>query len=140
MFFISPHNSIHVQVKLLQQSNCKTMLVPTVCPPVVHTIRETYGMRMFHIPELVDLLRDQHPYYPYLKTFEQCRQEPLVVVHTSGTTDLPKPIIWTHDWAASCAEELYLAPPTSYDSIVAFALGLRLFSLMPPYHVSDPKL
>lgn len=140
MFFISPHNSTHVQVKLLKQANCTTMLVPTVCPPVVDTIRETYEMRVFHIPELLDLLHQNHPYYPWVKTFDEDRGEPLVVVHTSGTTDLPKPIVWTHDWAASCAEEFYLAPASSEDSIVGFALGLRLFSLMPPYHVSDPKL
>lgn len=35
----------------------------------------------------------QVPHFPYDKPFAQARREPLVVLHTSGTTGLPKPVV-----------------------------------------------
>lgn len=54
----------------------------------------------------------------------------------SGTTGSPKPIIWTHDWAASFTHERGLAPPPGLESMDRLMLGVLLFSLMPPFHVS----
>lgn len=140
MLFTSPRYSAIAQVELMKQTNCKTMLVPTVCPPVTKAILEAYQMRACQVPELGDLLDQDHPHYPYEKTFDEARSEPLVVLHTSGTTGFPKPIIWTHDWAASFAKERHLAPPEGYDSMDQLMLGVRLFSLMPPFHVSFSQL
>ena len=36
------------------------------------------------------------PPYLYEKTFEEAAHDPIVIVHTSGTTGMPKPILWTH--------------------------------------------
>lgn len=33
------------------------------------------------------------PHFPYDKTFEEAEWDPVVVLHTSGSTGLPKPII-----------------------------------------------
>lgn len=38
------------------------------------------------------------------KVFKKSRTKPLVVVQTSGTTSVPKPINYTHDFAASCIQ------------------------------------
>lgn len=137
MLFTSPRYSTLAQVNLLKLLNSNTMLVPAVRPPVTDTILQAYEMRVCQIPELKDLLDQEHPHYPYDKSFEEARNEPLVALHTSGTTGLPKPIIWTHDWAASFAAERYLAPPSEFDSMDGLLLGVRLFSLMPPFHVSS---
>lgn len=40
----------------------------------------------------VDKVDDHVPVYPYDKTFDEARQDPFVVMHTSGSTGLPKPI------------------------------------------------
>lgn len=34
--------------------------------------------------------------FPYEKTFEEAEWEPAAVLHTSGSTALPKPIVLTH--------------------------------------------
>ncbi len=115
------------------------MLVPTIRPDVVNTILEVYEMRVYQIPELKDLLDQDYTHYPYEKTFDEARSEPLVALHTSGTTGLPKPVIWTHDWASSFAEERYLAPPSGFDLMDGLVQGARMFSLMPPFHVSRPR-
>lgn len=33
------------------------------------------------------------PHFPYTKSFEEAEWDPVVVLHTSGSTGLPKPII-----------------------------------------------
>lgn len=70
------------------------------------------------------------------QNFEDARHEPLVVLHTSGTTGLPKPIIWTHDWAASFGRERRLPPPPGFNSSDRLLYGNRILSLMPPFHMS----
>ena len=39
--------------------------------------------------------------YLYDKTFEEAKHDPIVISHTSGTTGMPKPIVWTHAIAAT---------------------------------------
>lgn len=140
MLFTSPRYSALSQMKLMKDTNCLTLLVPSIRPPVSNMILEVYEMRVYQIPELNDLLDQDHSPYPYEKTFDEARNEPLVALHTSGSTGFPKPIIWTHGWAASFARERYLAPPLGFDSIDRLMLGVRLLSLMPPFHVSCSKL
>lgn len=112
------------------------MLAPAARPPVTDEILDVHEMQVYQIPELEELLDQDHPHYHFEKTFEQARGEPLVVLHTSGTTGLPKPIIWTHDWAASFARERQLPPPSGFESSDSLLLGNRVLSMMPPFHVS----
>ena len=136
MLFTSPRYGTLAQLNLIGLVDCKTTLVPATHPPAIDGILESYDMRVHQIPSLESLLDQEHPHYPFEKTFEQARSEPLIVLHTSGTTGLPKPIIWTHDWAASFAAERMLAPPQGFDSSDRLLLGNRVLSLMPPFHVS----
>lgn len=136
MLFLSPRYSLLGYTNLLKSTDCKTMLAPVPQPPITASILKAHVMRVHHIPEAEELLGEIHPHFPYEKSFEQARGEPLVVLHTSGTTGLPKPVIWTHDWAASFAEQLAKEPPAGYENVHRMMLGTRCFSLMPCYHVS----
>jgi acyl-CoA synthetase (AMP-forming)/AMP-acid ligase II len=52
-------------------------------------------MRNFVPPELADLLDNSLvDIYPYTKTFEEACMDPCLVLHTTGSTGLPKPITW----------------------------------------------
>ncbi|KAI1500357.1 acetyl-CoA synthetase-like protein [Biscogniauxia marginata] len=51
----------------------------------------------------VELLTKQYSPYILNRSFQDLRQNPFVVMHTSGTTGLPKPITWTHE---TCAQVL----------------------------------
>ena len=137
MLFTSPRYGTLAQLNLIRLVNCKTMLVPEARPPAIDGILDSCEMRVHQIPSLEELFDQDHPHYPFNKTFEQARSEPLIVLHTSGTTGLPKPIVWTHDWAASFAGERMLAPPPGFESSDGLLLGKRVLSLMPPFHVSS---
>ncbi|TGO41736.1 hypothetical protein BHYA_0017g00460 [Botrytis hyacinthi] len=81
---------------------------------MVPGIVDACDLRMIHIPSLEDLLEKKYDHFTYHKTFAQARAEPLAVLHTSGTTGLPKPIIWSHDFAASWNEWLAMEAPEGY--------------------------
>lgn len=136
MLFTSPRYSVLAQTTLIKEVNCGTMLVPAQRLQITDAILKACDLRVYEIPDLEDLLYQKHTLFRFEKTFDQARSEPLVVLHTSGTTGLPKPIIWTHDWAASFARERQLSPPRNFESSDALLLGNRMLSLMPPFHVS----
>ena len=82
--------------------DCKILLVRAEQQsPIVTAILKEHSLRAFHCPSLDELLDHRYPHYPFTKTFTKARGEPLVVVHTSGTTSVPKPIVYTHDFAAN---------------------------------------
>jgi long-subunit acyl-CoA synthetase (AMP-forming) len=81
------------------------------------------------------LLNTEYVHFPFDKTFETARSEPLVVVHTSGTTGAPKPLIWTHDWVASFIQHNQQLPPPGFISQEQPTHGVELCSVAPPNHV-----
>ena len=92
----------------------------------------------FHqIPSLAELLEKDYPQFPYMKTFEEARSDPLVVVHTSGSTGPPKPVIWTHDWAAAFVQRNQAYPPDGHSSIDYAYHGIECCPATPPQHVSS---
>lgn len=136
MLFTSPRYSTLAQVNLINAVSCRTLLVPEAMPPAADLILEAARLRVFHIPSIEELFDRKYPYYRFERSFEQARHEPLVALHTSGTAGLPKPIIWTHEWAASFAQERRLSPPAGFESSDSLLYGNRVLSLMPPFHVS----
>lgn len=140
MLFTSPRYSTVAQTSLIRSVGCQILLAPTPRPPVTNAILEACKLQVLEVPTLEDLFDRSYPRYPFDKRFEDARHEPLVVLHTSGTTGLPKPIIWTHDWAASFGQERKLSPPPGFESSDKLLYGDRMLSLMPPFHVCSPAV
>lgn len=112
------------------------MVTPNPRPQAVTAITTSHDLRVLEIPTLEELLNTSYPHYPYEKSFDEAQKEPLVVLHTSGTTGLPKPIIWTHEFAASWLQWFKLEAPIGYVNTHSFWSPGRLFFTFPPFHVS----
>ena len=72
------------------------MIVPEPQPPYVAPLLAAHPMRVLQFPNLEGLLNGRAFHYPYRKTFEEACHDPLVSVHTSGTTgkcDNPNPSV-----------------------------------------------
>src|ERR1700761_1899893 len=115
MLLNSPRYSVLGQVSLLKKVNCTIVLEPETRDPSTDEILRVYEMQTYKIPGLDELYETQHPYFPYDKTFDQARNDPFVVLHTSGSTGLPKPILWTNDWAAAFIQEQRMASPPGFE-------------------------
>lgn len=87
------------------------------------------------MPSIEELLNSTYKHFPYDKTFESAKREPLVALHTSGTTGLPKPIIYTHDFAAAYMKAIQIEPPEGFESMERKSEGGRVFALTAPFHV-----
>ncbi len=100
---------------------------------------EKRPMKTLDVPEFQDFLDgDKVPHYPYEKTFEEACTEPFVVLHTSGSTGLPKPITVPH--GALAAHDAYQRIPRSADSeLILHQLirkSMRMFLGMPLFHAA----
>ena len=111
-------------------------------------------MRIIHVPGLEELLAGHYPHYPYNKTFEEARYEPLIALHTSGSTGesyrlcsgasitllicclgFPKPIIYSHEFGNTYVNLITSPKPQGFSSANALFQGNRLLQVLPPFHV-----
>lgn len=80
---------------------------------------------------------DEVPHFPYNKTFEEGEWDPFSVLHTSGSTGLPKPIIVRQGMVA-VADALQNLPSWKGEKIatVQWAEAKRIFVPMPLFHMA----
>jgi thioester reductase-like protein/acyl-CoA synthetase (AMP-forming)/AMP-acid ligase II/aryl carrier-like protein len=111
MLYLSPRNSLEGQLHILEHAKCKVFSSPSRLLAGVGAILAARQMQFVVIPELDDLLDGPTvPARQFNKTFEELRNEPLVILHSSGSTSLPKPVGYSHGAiAAQCSEYGYEA-------------------------------
>ncbi|KAI1406984.1 hypothetical protein F5Y13DRAFT_207076 [Hypoxylon sp. FL1857] len=92
--FISPRNSQEGQINLFNKTDCHILWFPPSQLAMVEPWLKGRNMNTFQVDSLEDWLSPEEvPDFPYKRTFEQAEWEPLCVLHTSGSTGLPKPIV-----------------------------------------------
>lgn len=136
LFLTSPRNSVAAQVDLFAKLQCNILLSSSPRPPAVESLRNQDGLRIVEVPEVSFFLDAEHLHFPFQKYWPEARSEPLFVVHTSGSTGIPKPLIYTHATAAANTSMMSLNPPADYDSQDRIYQGNRVFITFPPFHVS----
>lgn len=93
MLFLSPRNNLEGHLNVLAGVDCQIFL--RAHETDIQSILDARPMRLKIVPELEDLLQPRAvDLYPYNKTFDQARMDPALVLHTTGSTGLPKPITW----------------------------------------------
>lgn len=136
MLLVMPRNSIPAYTNLFKITDCEVMIAAAPRLSAVDEILAVHRIRVIRAPSVEELLTKNYPHYAFEKTFDEARDEPLVVMHTSGTTSLPKPIVYTHDFAACYNRITQLDPPAGFKSQEKNLQANRLFIMMPPFHVS----
>lgn len=93
-FFISPRNSQEGQLYLFEQTNCNIIWFDGTYTAMVQPWLQERDMHAFMtFPVAAWFPEDHIEPYPYSKTFSEAEWDPLLVLHTSGSTGLPKPIV-----------------------------------------------
>ncbi len=80
-------------------------------------------------------------HYPYTKSFEEAAYDPFIVIHTSGSTGLPKPVTLTHGGLATVDAQHLMPPSNGYSAQLSLSEAQgpeTVFSALPPFHVSRP--
>lgn len=135
MMLVSPRNSGAANKSLLEKLNCKTLLTPVPRPPFIAGILAAHPLETADIPSVQTLLTTEYAHFPYGKTYPQSKSDPLVVLHTSGSTGIPKPIIWTQESAIRHMHMQSLEAPKGAKGHDSF--GKRVFITLPAFHVRD---
>ncbi|KAG5915210.1 hypothetical protein E4U42_000100 [Claviceps africana] len=136
-FFISPRNTPEMQRSLLQHTNCKHVWYAESLSAAVQTWTQGQAVSCWQVPEETEWLRAQTTPFPYTKTFGEARFDPLVVLHTSGSTGVPKPIVMRQGAVAVHDDHrVNLAPLCGGEYIWNFCSShaTRMLSVFPPFH------
>jgi acyl-coenzyme A synthetase/AMP-(fatty) acid ligase len=139
--FSAPRNSQPMHLHLLNATDCHTILHAHQID--VSSMVGTHKAVRHAIPELKDLLcaEDEPPHYPFTKTFEEAKNDPFLVLHTSGSTGMPKPIVESHGYATILDILLHMPPVNGVPTKASmFATQARAASVFPPWHVAGSIL
>ncbi|POR38206.1 Nonribosomal peptide synthetase [Tolypocladium paradoxum] len=91
--FISPRNSLEGQMSLLEKSDCGHFWHAESFHSIVQPWIRARPMQVEVVPSAEEWLESMAAPFPYDRPFEDARWEPFVVLHTSGTTGIPKLIV-----------------------------------------------
>jgi len=132
---MSPRFNSIAHENFINNCECDKLIMPEGEPSTTQDILELYT-RILRVPDCQEFFDKKNPHYEFGKTFEAAKKEPWVILHTSGTTGFPKPIIWSHEYANAYILERWLSPPEGFESADRLLLGGKIIIAFPPAHVS----
>jgi long-subunit acyl-CoA synthetase (AMP-forming) len=140
-------------VHLIKETDChKILYIPTtlqLAEQITINLRQsessTYTISTTIAPEVADLLpagkeaaeNKSKSHYPYNKTWDKACNDPCVVVHTSGSTGMPKVIYYTQRMLANPVTQSLLPPVEGRLPLLREWHGCRILTTVPPFHVSQ---
>ena len=135
VFYPSPRNTTEGHMSLLKEANCSILLTPASTPPIVKAILSKRSMKTLRVPPLDYWLHgDNVEHYLYSSIFEENRHDPVVILHTSGSTGIPKPVTWTHGLITSM-DAFQLLPSSRKEKLIWELLkGKRTLITLPWFH------
>ncbi|CAK4026524.1 acetyl- synthetase [Lecanosticta acicola] len=135
--FSSPRNQVDAHLSLLEKTGCR-MLFGSRDQTQDETLRrlvDAQNVKYEILPSLDELLDHQivEP-FPWSYSFEDVATEPFLVLHTSGSTGLPKPVSISHGLLATIDLQQTL-PDVNGRSVSAPAWANRpVYTALPPFH------
>ncbi|KAI0548659.1 hypothetical protein F4679DRAFT_585252 [Xylaria curta] len=135
LFLTSPRNSPTAHRGMFERLRCNVLVMTNPTPSSALPVQEAVNnCRTIMIPGLNELLKATGPPYSSDKTLDGSRSDPFRVIHTSGSTGIPKPLVWTHETAVRAIEATSSEPPDGLISVDALCGGKRVLSALPPFH------
>lgn len=136
MFLVSPRNSMPAYKSLFGSTKCTRILTQVPRLPPVIAIIDGLSMQAIDIPGVDELLFNEHPHFEYSKTYPNHRNDTMAIVHTSGSTGIPKPIIWPLEVANQHIRMSSLQPPSGSTTLAEVFIGSKMFLTLPPFHAA----
>ena len=98
-------------------------------------------IRQIRAPPLNEILaEDPVPHYPYNVTFDELPDDPVITLHTSGSSGNPKPIEW-NKWAIAKIDQANDLPEDQGQSLTkTVCYHENKLCLLPCFHVSTSSL
>ncbi|RDW63569.1 hypothetical protein BP6252_11114 [Coleophoma cylindrospora] len=134
----SPRDSVEAQLNLLRLTSAKAIITSRGYPV---DLLPKASLPVEFAPELDDLLaKGEVRDYPYTKSFEEGRFDPWMVLQTSGSTGLPKPVILTQGWFAALDSYNHSALLDGMPAMPLMKRNKKICGIMPTFGVSHPTV
>ncbi|KAI0098556.1 hypothetical protein GGR51DRAFT_538180 [Nemania sp. FL0031] len=140
LFLTSPRNSLAAHLALLENLDCTTIIVAGPVLPIIDEILKTRSMRLLKMEEMENLMNNPSQPYPYQKAPDKAKGDGAFVCHTSGTTGIPKPCVYTHEFVLRCARAMWLPPPDGYTSLPSKLGNNTQILVLPFFHPAGVQL
>ncbi|TGJ82530.1 hypothetical protein E0Z10_g6254 [Xylaria hypoxylon] len=139
--FISPRNSQEGQLSLFEKTDCRIIAFPKSHRAMVQPWLQERDMQAVETGPIENWFPEEEVEpVPYTKTFEDAEWEPLCVLHTSGSTGIPKPIVVRQGMVAICDKyNIHIKPDWNGRKIFLRAFSdnsRRNFLTMPLFHAA----
>ncbi|KAJ4385395.1 hypothetical protein N0V93_009823 [Gnomoniopsis smithogilvyi] len=137
----SPRNPASVNYHLMTQTGSGKVLYAAELEPLIQPLKTLLPTAISDaVPSLQVMLESKPEPYHYRKTFEEARYNPIAVLHSSGSTGLPKPITITNGSIAAHDGDLILPAPAGRkkQDTSLFTLSRenrRLYLILPFFHL-----
>lgn len=97
-------------MNLFDKTDCHVLAFPKSHRAMVQPWLQERDMKAIEVASLEAWFPEEEvPHFPYEKTFEEAEWDPLCVLHTSGSTGLPKPII-VRQGLLACGDGMHNLP------------------------------
>lgn len=143
--------SMDAHVHLIKETDCRNIICIPTTLSLAHEITtkihqsesSTYSISTTIALEVADLLPSEkeaaegnsNRHYPYNKTWDEACNDPCLIVHTSGSTGMPKVVYYTQRMLANPTTQSLLPPVEGRLPLLREWHGQRILTTVPPFHV-----
>ncbi|RDW80736.1 hypothetical protein BP5796_05434 [Coleophoma crateriformis] len=107
----STRNALPNTKALLDSTKCSHFFYTATMAPQAIALQEICpGLQIFQIPGFDEMLASPAKYYPYLQTWDEAKNDVFLIVHTSGSTGMPKALSFTHEWIGCIDSQIFAMP------------------------------
>lgn len=137
----SPRNPPSTNASLMEQTGSTKLLHAAEMAPIVKQLSGVVpSLHIAAVPSFDEMMMSDPDPYPYNKSFHECRDDPVVVLHSSGSIGLPKPITMTHGSFAVLDNEHNLRDVPGRRkrdwSMWTFDGEARVYTVFPFFHLA----
>ncbi|KAI1178786.1 hypothetical protein F4777DRAFT_575732 [Nemania sp. FL0916] len=135
LFLTSPRNSAMAHRKLFDGLKCQTLITPDPAhQPAQAVLEAVQPCQALAIPSIEELMRPDRDLYVMEKSLRDSYNDTLFIIHTSGSTGIPKPLNWTQETGVRHVGSGAQDAPEGQYSLDSLFHGKRVLSTLPPFH------
>lgn len=132
-------NAISNTAHILNETNCRVLFCARELLETCQLLEKMVnGVQIFEVPSLEEMISQPPKDFPFKKSWGEVADEAAVIIHTSGSTGIPKPIYVTHRYISSM-DKFSEAPVPDGRILASTTLvkpGSKLFVGTNFYHLS----
>ncbi|KAL4733536.1 hypothetical protein BDV11DRAFT_210135 [Aspergillus similis] len=139
-FLPSLKNTIDVQAALLEQTGCSGILFSTSHKDLAQSVGKASGIdttALIEVPSIEKMVANFSSRFPYDTAYQAIEDQSAIIIHSSGTTGIPKPIPMTHGFLGTIDRQTEVPIPDGRESAIPNRLGSDdlFLSTAPFFHI-----